>query len=57
MLCVYTAVERVGTTSLTIAMEAWVRRRNVPDRVKVTDGHFVYVALGEDGLKRAVPAA
>jgi acyl-CoA thioesterase YciA len=57
ILCVYTTVTRVGTTSVTIAIEAWARRNRVGDRVKVTDGHFVYVALGEDGRKRQVPPA
>ncbi|QQR37650.1 acyl-CoA thioesterase [Devosia oryziradicis] len=54
ILCVYTTVERVGTTSVTISMEAWARRNRIADRVKVTDGRFVYVALGEDGTKRRI---
>jgi acyl-CoA thioesterase YciA len=55
ILCVYTSISRVGTTSVTVAIEAWVRRRNrLDDRVKVTDGHFVYVSLGEDGKKRPI---
>ncbi|WDR07549.1 acyl-CoA thioesterase [Devosia rhodophyticola] len=57
ILCVYTTVERVGTTSITIALEAWARRNRLDDRVKVTDARFVYVALGEDGSKRAIPSA
>lgn len=56
ILCVYTAIERVGNTSITVAIEAWARRNRLADRVKVTDGRFVYVALGEDGKKRAIPA-
>jgi len=40
-----------------VAVEAWARRNRLADRVKVTDGHFVYVALGEDGQKRPVPPA
>ena len=56
ILCVYTSVDRVGTTSITIAIEAWVRRNRLDDRVKVTSGRFVYVALGEDGRKRPIPA-
>ena len=56
ILCVYTGVDRVGTTSITIAIEAWVRRNRLDDRVKVTSGRFVYVALGEDGRKRPIPA-
>ncbi|HET8725987.1 MAG TPA: acyl-CoA thioesterase [Alphaproteobacteria bacterium] len=55
VLCVYTGIERVGTTSITVAVEAWVRRQRLADRVKVTDGRFVYVALGEDGRKRPIP--
>jgi acyl-CoA thioesterase YciA len=54
VLCVYTTIERVGTTSITVAIEAWARRDRLADRVKVTDGRFVYVALGEDGSKRAI---
>ena len=51
----YTKVDRIGTTSITIAIEAWARRNRLDDRVKVTDGRFVYVALGDDGRKRAIP--
>src|SRR4249920_216056 len=55
ILCVYTSVERVGNTSITVAIEAWVRRNRLDDRVKVTSGRFVYVALGDDGKKRPIP--
>lgn len=54
VLCVYTSIERVGTTSITVEVEAWVRRRRIPDRFKVTEGRFVYVALDENGVKRPV---
>ncbi|WP_137152572.1 acyl-CoA thioesterase [Devosia sp. FKR38] len=54
ILCIYTTVERVGTTSITISMEAWARRNRISDRVKVTDGRFVYVALTDDGSKRPI---
>ncbi|WP_224703068.1 acyl-CoA thioesterase [Devosia aquimaris] len=56
ILCIYTTVERVGTTSITISMEAWARRNRISDRVKVTDGRFVYVALTDDGQKRPIQA-
>ena len=55
VLCVYTSLDRIGTTSITIAIEAWIRRNRIEDRVKVTSGRFVYVALGEDGRKRVIP--
>lgn len=57
ILCVYTAIERVGNTSITVGIEAWARRNRIADRVKVTDGRFVYVALGEDGKKTTIPPA
>lgn len=57
ILCVYTSVENTGTTSVTIAIEAWARRNKIDERVKVTEGRFVYVALGEDGRKRPLPPA
>ncbi|WEJ59619.1 acyl-CoA thioesterase [Devosia sp. FJ2-5-3] len=55
ILCVYTKVDRVGTTSITIALEAWVRRNRLDDRQKVTEARFVYVSLDENGQKRAIP--
>ncbi|KQW77317.1 acyl-CoA thioesterase [Devosia sp. Root413D1] len=55
VLCVYTTIERVGNTSITIAMEAWARRNRLADRVKVTEGRFVYVALDDQGQKRVIP--
>ena len=51
------AVERAKGRVVTVAVEAWARRNRLDDRVKVTDGHFVYVALGDDGLKRPLPPA
>ena len=55
ILCVYTTVERVGNTSSTIGIEAWARRNRLADRVKVTDGRFIYVALDDLGNKRPIP--
>ena len=55
ILCVYTGIERIGTTSITVAVEAWVRRNRINDRVKVTDGRFIYVALDDAGNKRPIP--
>jgi acyl-CoA thioesterase YciA len=38
-------------------VEAWVLRRNQPPRVLVTEGTFVYVALGDDRRPRKIDAA
>lgn len=54
VLCVYTTIERIGTTSITVSIEAWARRNRHTDRVKVTEGNYVYVALDEDGKKHRV---
>jgi len=56
VLCVYTRVERIGTTSITIGLEAWVRRNRLDERQKVTEARFVYVSLDEDGKKRPIAA-
>ena len=54
VLCVYTAIDRVGRTSLKIHIEAWARRSRTYDREKVTDATFTYVAIDEDGRPRPV---
>lgn len=55
VLCVYAEIERVGTTSITVGLEAWVRRNRLDDRTKVTEARFVYVSLDENGQKRPIP--
>ena len=55
VLCVYADIERVGTTSITVGLEAWVRRNRLDDRTKVTEARFVYVSLDENGQKRCIP--
>lgn len=55
ILCVYTRIIRVGRTSLAIGLEAWVLRHRSTKRVKVTDGVFTFVALGDDGAPKPVP--
>jgi acyl-CoA thioesterase YciA len=56
VLCVYTAVDHVGRTSLKIHVEAWARRFRTHDREKVTDATFTFVAIGDDGRPRPVEA-
>jgi acyl-CoA thioesterase YciA len=51
----YAAIRRTGRTSITIEIETWVRRRDVGERVKVTQGVFTYVAIGPDRRPRPVP--
>lgn len=51
----YAEVRKVGTTSLTIGIEAWAQGRNGALPVRVTQGLFTYVAIDEHGRKRLVP--
>ncbi len=55
VLCVYTEIEKIGRTSITVALEAWALRGRLGGRARVTEGRFVFVALGEDGRPRPVP--
>ena len=56
VLCVYAEVARIGSSSMTIHLEAWVLRGRLGDRVMVTEGRFVFVAIDSEGRPRPVPA-
>jgi acyl-CoA thioesterase YciA len=55
VLCVYTAIDYIGRTSMKIHIEAWARRFRTHSRDKVTDATFTFVAIDENGRPRAVP--
>ncbi|MBB4064531.1 acyl-CoA thioesterase [Gellertiella hungarica] len=55
-LCVYTHIERVGRTSITLNVEAWAQRYLTPVMEKVTHATFVMVALDGEGKPMPVPA-
>ncbi len=57
VLCVYTAIDRVGRTSMKLHIEAWARRFSSHVREKVTDAYFTFVAVDENGRPRPVPPA
>ncbi|MAF95395.1 MAG: acyl-CoA thioesterase [Rhodospirillaceae bacterium] len=58
VVCCYADIQKVGTTSITIGIEAWVLRRDESkDQIKVTEGVFTFVALDGDGKPRPVPPA
>jgi acyl-CoA thioesterase YciA len=56
VLCVYSKIERVGRTSMTIALQAWALRKRIGERVKVTEGIFTFVAIDDLGKPRPLPA-
>ncbi len=51
---VYAELVAVGTTSMTIEVEAWRRARHSDDTCKVTQARFVFVAVGDDRRPRPV---
>ena len=51
---VYTHIEKVGRTSMTIAVEAWRRHRSEERSVKVTEAKFTFVAIDDQGRPRPV---
>jgi acyl-CoA thioesterase YciA len=52
----YAQIVRVGTTSITVKVESWARRRLAgEEQVAVTEGIFTYVAVGNDRRPRPVP--
>jgi acyl-CoA thioesterase YciA len=54
VMCIHTDLIRIGTTSITVRVEAWVVRRNEARRVLVTDGNFTYVALDDERRPRTI---
>jgi acyl-CoA thioesterase YciA len=56
VVCVYTEILKTGRTSITVGVEAYVLRRNLGERVRVTASEFVLVAVDEHGVPRALPA-
>ena len=57
VVCVYADLIRVGTSSITVWVETWVLRRNLGNRILVTEGNFTYVAIDEKRRPRAISDA
>ena len=52
----YATITKVGTTSITVAVEVYAQRDPAkPICVKVTEAVLTYVAIGEDRKPRVVP--
>jgi acyl-CoA thioesterase YciA len=50
----YGDVQKIGHTSITLKIESWARRRIGGAAIKVTEGVFTYVRVGDDGLPRQI---
>ncbi|RFB05438.1 acyl-CoA thioesterase [Parvularcula marina] len=54
VVCCYTDIMRVGTTSVTVHVEVWVLRNMLGERHLVTEADFTFVALGPDGRPKPI---
>ncbi len=50
----YCATHEIGTTSIMVSVETWVRRQRLDIQEQVTEGLFTFVALDPDGKPRPV---
>ena len=62
VVCCYGRVLRIGTTSVAIELEVWVKQVSSETeeewpRFKVTEARFTYVAIDAKGAKRAIKVA
>lgn len=44
----FTRIKKIGRTSIAVHIETWARRSRLGEVVKVTEGLFTYVAIGDD---------
>ena len=51
---VHASLVRVGKTSITVHLEAWVVRRKDRQSILVTDGNFTYVSIDEQGHPQVI---
>ncbi len=49
----YAVIEKTGRSSITVRVETYVERREGNEKEKITEGRFVYVAIGPD--RKSVP--
>jgi acyl-CoA thioesterase YciA len=57
LVSVHATLVRIGRTSITVHLEAWVMRRKEKQFILVTDGKFTYVAIDDNGRPRQIPQA
>jgi acyl-CoA thioesterase YciA len=54
VVSVHATLVRIGKTSITVHLEAWVLRRNESHSILVTDGNFTYVSIDDRGQKQLI---
>src|ERR1700676_1826909 len=51
---VHANLVRIGKTSITVHVEAWVLRRKETNSILVTDGNFTYVSIDDQGHPQVI---
>ena len=54
LVSVHANLVRIGKTSITVHIEAWVLRRKEMQSILVTDGHFTYVSIDDQGHPQVI---
>jgi acyl-CoA thioesterase YciA len=54
LVSVHANLVRIGKTSITVHIEAWVLRRKEMQSILVTDGNFTYVSIDDQGRPQIV---
>ena len=54
LVSVHAHLVKVGRTSVTVHLQAWVLRRKELHAILVTDGNFTYVSIDDQGHPQAV---
>lgn len=54
VVSVYSNLIKIGHTSISVHVEAWVMRRNEDNLLHVTDGNFTYVAIDDSNRPRQI---
>ena len=54
LLSVHATLVRLGRTSITVHLEAWVLKRKDHCSILATEGNFTYVAIDDQGRPQAV---
>jgi acyl-CoA thioesterase YciA len=54
LVSVHANLVKIGRTSITVHLEAWVLRRRELQSILVTDGNFTYVSIDDNGHAQAI---
>jgi acyl-CoA thioesterase YciA len=54
VVSVHANLVRIGKTSVTVHLEAWVKRRKEMQSILVTDGNFTYVSIDDQGHPQVI---